>query len=62
MRDARDVARTDGLAGAEVAFDDITEDFPRPLVELGETDLRRPDWDVLCHRIPSEKLNLATKM
>jgi hypothetical protein len=44
---ARDVARADRLAGCQIAFDDLTEDLARALVELGEAHLRRADRDVV---------------
>ena len=36
---ARDVARADGLAGGEIALDDLTENLARALVELREAHL-----------------------
>src|SRR4029079_6701257 len=48
--DAREIARADGLAGCEVALDDLAEDLARALVELGEPRLRRSGGKVLGHR------------
>ena len=53
---ARDVARPDGLAGRQIALDDLAEDVARPLVELGEPGMRRDQADriVVGHRILPE--------
>src|SRR6516165_631618 len=43
----RNIARAHGLAGGEVALDDLSENIARALVELGEAHLRRADRDVV---------------
>ena len=45
--DSRQIARADRLAGREIALDDLAKNLARPLVELGETDVVRPDRNVM---------------
>jgi hypothetical protein len=44
---SRQVARTERLAGGEIALDDLTENLARTLVELRQADLRTADGHVL---------------
>ena len=49
---ARNVARADRFAGREIAFDDLTKNVARALVELGEPGMRRDQANriVVGHR------------
>src|ERR1700712_175824 len=42
---ARNVARADRFAGRQIAFDDLTKNIPRTLIELGEPGIRRDQAD-----------------
>src|SRR5882757_9985021 len=46
-QNARQIARTNRLAGGEIALDDRFENLARALVERGETDMRRADRNVV---------------
>src|SRR5262249_25405665 len=56
---ARQVARADRLPGGQIALDDLPENLARALVELRQTDLRRPDRNVLGHRSSNSASELS---
>ena len=42
---ARNIARADGLAGRQIALDDLPKNVARPLIELGKPGMRRDQAD-----------------